>query len=352
MSYLFTDPYINKKQFLKLASNIVDRKYYSEGVLSSKATSTIKKILNVKYCSLCTSGTSALHIALKSLGIGKNDQVIMPEITFPATFNAIKSVNAIPVTCKVDNKNLLINSYDLKKKINKKTKAIITVHLSGRGSNIREVKKIAKENNLYLIEDSAEALFSKNSKKYLGTFGDVGCYSFAPNKIITSGQGGLLVTNNKNLYKFFESYKDQGRERLNSPLLPDYFNNIGFNFRVTELQAALLIVQLKNIKFRIKKLIQIYQHYKLFLKKNNKIKLFNFNIQNGEFPLWVDAKVYKRDELITFLKKFNIQPRPFWRPIGTKKNITGNLLWLPSNLHMNKAKIKFICKKINLFYER
>ena len=125
----------------------------------------------------------------------------------------------------------------LPRKPGQKTKAIIYVNVSGRGSNIIAIKKIAKAKKIYLVEDSSEALFSKYKKKFYGTYGDIGCYSFAPNKIITTGQGGMLVTNNLKLYKKFYIIKNQGKTKKNQ-IKPDEFDSTGFNFRSTTLYGS------------------------------------------------------------------------------------------------------------------
>ena len=152
---------------------------------------------------------------------------------------------------------------------------IIPVHVSGKGSNIKEIIKIAKKHNIKVIEDAAEALFSKFENKNLGTFGDIGCFSFAPNKIITTGQGGLIVTNNYKLYKEIKSFQDQGRPYLNKKI----HSSIGFNFKFTDLQASLGLSQMENINTRIRNLRNNYLLYKKNLNNNPNIKLKEFNLK-------------------------------------------------------------------------
>ena len=174
------------------------------------------------------------------------DEVLVPNITFPATANAVKLTGAKVVLVDVNKNDLLINIDDLKK-ITRKTKAIIPVHVSGRGGNILELIKFAKSKRIKVIEDAAEALTSKSGSRFLGTFGDAGCFSFAPNKIITTGQGGIIVTKDKKIFDSLKKLKDQGRVGMTTGG-EDKYSTIGYNFKFTNLQGALGLSQLSNLK--------------------------------------------------------------------------------------------------------
>jgi len=357
---LLAEPFIEKKDSLIMLKKVLDSNYINEGNLTRLFEKKIEKLLNVKYVATCTSGTASIYLALKALGIKNNDEILMPNLTFPATANAIKMAGAKPVLVDINKDNLLMQTSDLLKKINKKSRAIIPVHISGRGSNIKEILKIAKSKKLFLIEDSAEAFMSKLDKKYYGTYGDIGCFSLAPNKIITTGQGGLIVTNNLKLYKKIKYLKDQGRVK-NKNGENDY-NSVGYNFKFTNLQAAVGLSQLKSLKWRIKKLKENYNYYRNNITSNKEFSLFNFEIKRGELPLWTDVYCSNRSAINKFLIKKNIFCRYFWKPINllkpystsfvnlnNSKEIFGKLMWLPSSLSMNKKDLKKISKNINDF---
>jgi perosamine synthetase len=197
----FISPKINHKEVGLIIKESLKAGLPNEGYLTKIFEKKISKIINVKHVIATTSGTISLFLALKSLDVKDKDEVLIPNITFAATANAVTLTGAKPVLVDVNKDNILIDINQLKKKISKKTKAIIAVHVSGRGSNIEELKKISKKYKIKLIEDAAEAFISKSHKKYLGTFGDLGCFSFSPPKIITTGQGGVIVTNNTKLFK-------------------------------------------------------------------------------------------------------------------------------------------------------
>jgi perosamine synthetase len=358
---LLAEPVIETKETIALTKKVLLSNFPNEGSFAKLFEEKISKLLKIKYVVTTTSGTVAIFLALKALGIKKNDEVIVPNITFPATANAVELAGAKPILVDMDSKNLLIDENNLIKKISKKTKAIIPVHISGRGSNIKKIIKIAKRKNLYVIEDAAEAFMSKSKNKFLGTFGDVGCFSFAPNKIITTGQGGVVVTNNNLIYKNLLRLKDQGRtgKTIGGE---DKYTSIGYNFKFTNIQAAFGLGQLKKIKQRVNILKNHYKYYKKNLKENKNFKLIGFNLKDGECPLWIDVFCAKRNELFSYLKKQGINCRFFWQPLNTYKPykksfldlknsqiFNSKLMWLPSSLKLKKKDLAKICKQINKF---
>jgi 8-amino-3,8-dideoxy-alpha-D-manno-octulosonate transaminase len=207
----------------------------------------ICKKTNVKYALAVTSGTAAIKIGLKSLGVKKNDEVITQAFNFIATIEAILDIGAKPVLVDIDNTlNMCPNS--LIKSINKKTKAIIPVHMLGVPAKMDKILKISKKFKIPLLEDNCEALGARYKNKYLGTIGDVGAISFDGGKIITCGEGGIILTNNKNIEKYSREYHDHGHE--NNPKLPrgrDSKSIFGFNYRMTEMQGVIGKVQLKKL---------------------------------------------------------------------------------------------------------
>ena len=360
----FANPLINTNEVLKHTKKVLTKNFPNEGEFTQLFQKKIQKILKSKYAIATTSGTTAIFLALKSLNVNKDDEVIVPNITFPATANAVRMAGAKVVLVDIDSENLLIDIKDLKKKINKKTKAVIPVHVSGRGHNILEIIKICKRKKIKVIEDAAEAFGSKFKKNYLGTFGDFGCFSFAPNKIITTGQGGAVITNNKAFYRKMLSIKDQGRIGPTTGGEDNYVSN-GFNLKFTNLQAVLGISQLKTYTKRKRKLNEIHEFYKKNLIEHKNFKLLKFKKKNGELPLWTDVFCNNRNRLFNFLKKRNIDCRLFWQPINTlkhfkksnnyfknSKRLQGKLMWLPSSLTLKPKEQKKICELINNFYNK
>ncbi len=355
------EPFIKKKDSINKLKTVLDSNFINEGNLTRAFEKKISKLLKVKHVVTCTSGTIAIFLSLKAIGVKRDDEVLIPNLTFPATANAVSLAGAKPILVDVDKNNLLISLEDLIKKISRNTKAIIPVHTSGRGSNIREIMKIAKNKKIPVIEDAAEAFMSKFGGKFYGTFGEVGCFSFAPNKILTTGQGGIVVTNKKKIFKELCKLKDQGRNKPTGNG-EDNYDMIGYNFKFTNLQSALGLSQLQDINWRISKLKKIYKFYTNNIKPNKNFRFIGFKLHKGEVPLWTDVICYKRNKLYNYLKKRNIQCRYFWKPINTNKPykktfktlnnskyLNGKLMWLPASLSLKENDLKKICEHINKF---
>lgn len=207
----------------------------------------ISNYFNIKHCLLTSSGTSALKIALKSIGIQPGDEVITQSFNFIATVEAIIDCGAKPIICSCD-ENLHIDSDEIKKFINPKTKAIIAVHMLGTPCDMEPLKEISKQNNLILIEDACESIGAKIHDKFSGTTADIGVFSFDYGKMITTGEGGCLLTNNSKLDKLAREYHDHGHINLKGiPRGEDRARSAGFNFRMTEIQAAVGHAQLEKL---------------------------------------------------------------------------------------------------------
>ena len=227
-----------------------------------------KKKIGSKYALAVTSGTAALRVALATLNLKPSDEVITQAFTFVATVEAIIESKAKPIISEID-ETLNMDPEDLEKKINKNTKAVIVVHMLGTPCNIFKIKQICRKYNLILIEDTAWGIGATIKNKKLGTIGDIGTYSFDFAKTITTGEGGMIVFKDKKKFRFASAWHDHGHE--NNPKVPrweDTRSSSGFNYRMTELQAAVGIAQLKKLGFILK------SHRKNKKKIMNKIKKF------------------------------------------------------------------------------
>jgi perosamine synthetase len=210
-----------------------------------------------KYAVAVTSATAGLHISLLALDIKKGDEVIVPSKTFISTANAALYCNAKPIFCDVDEDSFQLNPEKLSKLISKKTKAIIPVHLGGNIAPMKEINEISQKNNLKIIEDCAHAHGSTMKGKKAGTFGDIGVFSFYPDKIMASSDGGIIVTDNLKIYERLQLLRNVGRKQLGQ----DIFSEIGYNYRMNEIQAILAIEQLKILPKMIKRRRQIAKIY-------------------------------------------------------------------------------------------
>lgn len=274
--------------------------------------------VGTKYALSCFNGTVALHLALLVYDLKENDEVIVPIFTYIATANAVKYCNAKPVFVDIDEKTWNIDPKKIEEKITKKTKGIIVVHIYGYPANMKEIKKIAKRYNLFVIEDAAEAHGALIGNKRVGAIGDIGCFSFFGNKIITTGEGGMVVTNNDNFAKKIKLFKGQGMS-LNRRY---WFECVGYNYRMTNIQAAIGLGQLEKIDYYIKKRIEIANLYKKYLEPiKDKIIFPPDNNSSFKGVNWLFSIVLKdnskisRDDLINKLLDYGIETRPFFYPL-------------------------------------
>ncbi|TFG24937.1 MAG: DegT/DnrJ/EryC1/StrS family aminotransferase [Promethearchaeota archaeon] len=239
------------------------------------------KKIGSKYALAVTSGTTALLTALWTLGIGPGDEVIVPGYTFIASITSIIFSRAIPVLAEID-ETLTLNPEDVKKKITPRTKAIMLVHMLGNPGNLDELTKIADENNIFLIEDCAQALGGTFNGKYLGTFGKIGAFSLNIYKTITAGDGGIVVTDDEELYKRAFSIHDQGHLPLRQGVEQGKRTILGLNFRMNELTAAVASAQLKKLDFIRRKLHENKQRLKTILSEIKELQFRKILDEKGD----------------------------------------------------------------------
>lgn len=204
------------------------------------------------YCHLCSSGTAALCIALASCGIGAGDEVIVPPFTFIATIEAVLSVGAVPVFSEID-ETLCLDPEAVESVITSRTKAVLPVHMCGAMARIEELKNLSDRKGLILIEDACQSLGAAFNGKALGTFGKMGCFSFDPVKTITCGEGGAVVTDDRALYTLADAYADHGHDHIGNDRGLEGHSILGTNFRISELNAAVGLAQLRKLDFILKK---------------------------------------------------------------------------------------------------
>jgi perosamine synthetase len=259
------------------------------------------------------SGTAALHIALYELGIGEGDEVIVPDLTFIATINPILYVGATPVIVDVSPKTWNIEAEEIEKAITKKTKALIPVHLYGNPCNLDEIIEIAKEHNLFVIEDATESLGASYKGRQTGTFGDFGCFSFNGNKLITTGGGGMIATNDEKQAEHVKFLVNQARDASQGYYHPE----VGFNYRMTNIEASLGLAQLERIDEFLAKKKAFRKIYQEILGDLPYIQ-FQEEYDNAEGSWWLTCIKIEKDidisNLMIKLKEKGIPTRRIFMP--------------------------------------
>lgn len=355
-------PQIGREE-LELVTEVVKSNFLNDGDYTTKFESEVARLLGCKYAVAVTSGTAAIFLSLKAAGMGHGDEVVVSDLTFIATANAVSMCGAKPILVDIDPQTLNMDPKSFERAVTNETRAVVPTHVSGRGAKMEEILKVAKKYNLIVIEDAAEAFMSKYQGKFLGTYGLTGCFSFSPPKIITTGQGGMIVTNDKEVYWALRKLKDQGRPNRGTGGA-DIHHSVGFNFKFTNLQAAVGLGQLTQLKKRMQRMVRINELYHKLLDGFHGITIFDADTQNGELPLWTDALCKKRNKLESFFKKKGIECRRFWFPIHTQKpykladrlfpastRLSPQALWLPSAFTMSDQDVRYVCREIVKFYE-
>ncbi|EOQ4325546.1 GDP-perosamine synthase RfbE/PerA, partial [Escherichia coli] len=309
---------------------------------------------HVQYATTVSNGTVALHLALLALGISEGDEVIVPTLTYIASVNAIKYTGATPIFVDSDNETWQMSVSDIEQKITNKTKAIMCVHLYGHPCDMEQIVELAKSRNLFVIEDCAEAFGSKYKGKYVGTFGDISTFSFFGNKTITTGEGGMVVTNDKTLYDRCLHFKGQGLA-----VHRQYWHDvIGYNYRMTNICAAIGLAQLEQADDFISRKREIADIYK---KNINSLVQVHKESKDVFHTYWMVSILTRtaeeREELRNHLADKLIETRPVFYPVHTmpmysekyqKHPIAEDLGWrginLPSFPSLSNEQVIYICE--------
>lgn len=296
--------------------SIRDR-HINQGPVCKELEAKLAGILGVEHIALTTSGSMALALSLIASGVKSGDEVIIPAISFIATAHAVLFVGGKVKLVDVCEDKPLIDPEKIEAAITDKTKAVIAVHLNGAACDIEAIKTIAKKYDLKVIEDSAQALGSKNSAGYLGTQSDFGTFSMSIAKLITTGEGGFVATNNQNAYTSILKLRNQGV--LSVP--DNIFDGFGFNCRFNDMLAGIGIVQAEKLDQKIASVKRIYNFYKENLSDLSYLKVMDAEIEGGQVPLWTQAICAERDKVIKLLEAHGIQARPFNPPLNESKHL-------------------------------
>lgn len=311
----------------------------SKGKFINQFEKSFADYIGVTHATSVCNGTVALHLAMLALGIGPDDEVIVPTLTYIASVNSIVYTGATPVFVDSIEDTWQMDPADVIQKITPKTKAVLAVHLYGHACDMEALSKICKERDLFLIEDCAEAIGTKFKGKHVGTFGDISTFSFFGNKTITTGEGGMVVTNDQTLYDRANHFKGQGLA-----MHRQYWHDVvGYNFRMTNICASIGLAQLEQIDHFISRKREIAEYYQKGLA-NSKYK-FHQETENVFHTYWMCSILVdspdKREPLRNHLAAAGIETRPLFYPVHTmpmyaqrfqKHKVAEKLGWLGINL--------------------
>lgn len=345
----------------KLVNEVIDSGWVSSlGKYIDMFEERFADFCGTKFAIATSNGTSALHLALLCLGVTAGDEVIIPDLTFIATANAVTYTGAKPVIVDVEETSLCLDPNKIEEAVTPNTKAILPVHLYGHPANMVEITRIAKDFDLFVIEDSAEAHGAMVHDRKTGSLGDCGVFSFYGNKILTCGEGGMITTNNEDFYYKAKYLRDHAMSNSKKY----WHDQLGFNYRMTNMQAALGIAQLDRVYELISRKKEIYQTYQRNLEGIPELKL-NFNADWAKSVYWLICLEIegftekKRDRLQAELKQMGIDSRPYFYPVSQmpmyrcQKNNTPVAhkvyqkgICLPSYFDLENEDITYICDSV------
>ncbi len=330
----------------------------SRGKYINKFETHFSSYTGIPFSTTVSNGTTALHLALCALNIGEGDEVIVPTFTYIASVNAIKYVGATPVFVDSDRDTWNLDTSKIKEIITNKTKAIMAVHIYGNACEMNKLTSICKSNDLFLIEDCAESLGSTFDQKATGSFGNVSTFSFFGNKTITTGEGGMVASNDKNIIDRVASLKNHAQSDKKY-----WHEEIGFNYRMTNICAAIGLSQMENINSIVTRKVEIASIYKDLLD-SPKIEFQNLE-KNSQSSHWLVSILLNdkstRDELAKFLEKEGIETRPLFYPASRMPMYLSDLSFpvadelsdrgmnLPSFPDLSNSDISYISGKIKAF---
>jgi len=346
---------------LELLREVIESNYLNDGAVTERFERAVADRVGSKHAVAVTSGTTAIFLALVAAGVRAGDEVVVPDVTFIATANAVRLAGATPVLADVDERTLTLDPVAFERAITSRTRAVVPVHVSGRAADMAGIAKIAQKRGIAVVEDAAEAFISRVDGRALGTIGVAGCLSFSPNKSITTGQGGIVLTDDDGLAGRVRALKDQGRP-VKGTGGDDLHPTVGFNFKFTNLQAAIGLAQLQVLDARLERQRRIYAIYAKALAGVPGIRLPGFDLAHGETPLWTDAVVDRRDDLDRWLGDRAMGCRRFWFPIHTQApyrrgdaefpvatRVAPKALWLPSAFTITDDNVAMVCESIVAF---
>ncbi|MGE4444662.1 MAG: UDP-N-acetylbacillosamine transaminase [Candidatus Altimarinota bacterium] len=343
---------------LKYIEKVFESNYIAPlGEYVNKFEDSIKNYTKAQNALAVTSGTAAIHLALRVLGIGQEDDVLASTFTFIGSVNAILYQGANPIFIDSDKETWNLSPKLLNKYLcecEKKPKALIVTHLYGQCANIEKIADICNLHGVYLIEDAAESLGATYKGKHTGTFGDFGIYSFNGNKILTTSGGGMLVSSNKDWIEKAKFYSTQAKE----PYIHYEHLEYGYNYRMSNVLAAIGVGQMEVIEDRVAKKREIFEWYKEFLADVEDIE-FMPELENSHGNRWLTSLVFKNSDynkVMKALEEINVESRPLWKPMhmqklfenskaivdGTSEELFNKGLCVASSTTMTKNDVKMI----------
>lgn len=347
---------------IEAVTQTINANWVTEGPQCAEFGAGLNKLVGTEYGVFAPNGTLALFLGLLALGIGAEDEVLVPDTTFVASANAVILAGGKPVFVDVNDYNFQMDIGRCEEALSPKTWGVMPVHLYGMAMNMRELMQWARQHSLFVIEDAAEAVGVKYKGQHAGTFGDVGCFSFFADKTITTGEGGYVICNDEQIYERLLFLRNQGRLQSGTFIHPE----IGFNFRITDLQAAIGLMQLRKLSVIIERKRAVLGWYRERLKDIEQVDFLKVEPGSDFVPFRVVLICERAHNLMDCLARQDIQVRTFFYPLHRQPCFASyaaddanfpNAIYgyehgicLPVFPALAKNQVAYICSKIGEFY--
>lgn len=361
---LVSGPWITQKEIEYVTDAVTNAWYANANIYHDRFEQAFAAYLGVRYAVALPSCTSAIHLSLLAMGVGPGDEVIVPDATWIASAAPITYVGASPMFADIDPRTWCLSARTLEACVTPKTKAVIMVDLYGNMPEMRGLVEVARKHGLLIIEDAAEAVGAEYGGRKAGSFGDTGVFSFHGSKTLTTGEGGMLVTNDEDLYRRVLFLRDHGRR----PGDKQFWNTeVAYKYKMSSMQAALGLAQLERIEELIERKREIFGWYKQELEEVEEITI-NYELPNARNSYWMVTAVLDRgygigkDELQARLNETNIDSRPFFHPLSSipayvdlpqasearSRNVVSYEIGryginLPSGLNLTRNQVGYVC---------
>lgn len=356
------EPWFDQSEARAVYEYMMSGGWVTEYSKTREFEASIARFTGAAFCSVVPNGTISLALALMACGVGPGDEVIVPDFTMAATPNAARLCGASVVFVDIEPDTLCMDYRRMCQAVSPRTRAVLLVTINGRApGNLQAFVDFCAQRRLWLIEDAAQSLGSRHAGRHLGTFGAIGCLSFSAMKVISTGQGGALVTDDERLIQRVRMLRDFGRTRGGE----DHYLTLGWNFKFTDLQAVVGLEQMKKLAWRVERKKQMYALYRQGLAGLAGIALLPTDLADTS-PWFMDILVGggQRESLMAFLKAQGIQTRPFYPALHAEpayalagtypvaERVAREGLWLPSSSRLTDGDVRRVCDAIRNWSER
>lgn len=357
-------PWVGKEEYASIES-CFDINWITEGPLAKEFNERLLELTGAKFGVFAPNGTLAIYLALRAVDIGPGDEVIVPDFTFIGSANAVEMTGATPVFCDVNRVNFQIDVASAEKKITPHTKAVMPVHIYGTTADMDSVMAFAKKHNILVVEDAAQAIGVRYKGRHAGTFGKTSTFSFFADKTITTGEGGMIVTDDEKTYDRLLFLRNQGRKHRGTFIHPE----MGYNFRMTDIQCAIGLTQLKKLPQIIERKNTLRAVYEENLRGIEEISLFRPEPGADWIPFRVGINAKRAHELMQFMTEKGIESRTYFYPLhrqpcynylpesARRDEDFPNAIYgyesgvcLPTFPTLKEEEVKYICSAIRDFY--